>query len=139
RLRRRCCRATRRLMAATDAMPAGFVEGVRRFNRGEFFEAHEAFEELLDEVDGEDDVRWDLLVALVQVAVGYHKSASGYVGAARMLRLGLEKLGAFEEVTAGVAVGALRARIREDLAAFDGGADPAERPAPAPPPSPPAA
>ena len=114
-------------------MPAGFVDGVRCFNRGAFFEAHEAFEELLDTVDGEGDVRWDLLVALVQVAVGYHKSASGYVGAVRMLTLGLEKLAAFPEVIAGVAVEALRARIRDDLAAFAAGADPAERVAATPP------
>ena len=120
-------------MAATDAMPAGFVDGVRCFNRGAFFEAHEAFEELLDTVDGEGDTRWDLLVALVQVSVGYHKSVSGYVGAVRMLTLGLEKLAAFPEVVAGVAVESLRARIRDDLAAFDAGADPAERIARTPP------
>jgi predicted metal-dependent hydrolase len=120
-------------MAATDAMPPGFVDGVRHFNRGAFFEAHETFEELLDTVEGDGDVRWDLLVALVQVAVGYHKSASGYVGAVRMLGLGLEKLAAFPEVVAGVAVAALRARIREDLTAFEAGADPAERIGNAPP------
>lgn len=120
-------------MAATDAMPAGFVDGVRRFNRGDFYEAHEAFEELLDAVDGDGDARWDLLVALVQVAVGYHKGLSGYTGAIRMLTLGLEKLAAFPDVTAGVAVEALRARLRDDLAAFDAGADPAERIATAPP------
>jgi predicted metal-dependent hydrolase len=120
-------------VAVTDAMPAGFVDGVRCFNRGDFFEAHEAFEELLDTVDGEGDVRWDLLVALVQVSVGYHKSASGHAGAARMLRLGLEKLSAFPDVTAGVAVAALRTRIREDLAIFDAGTDPATRVAGSPP------
>ncbi len=120
-------------MAATDAMPAGFVDGVRHFNRGDFFEAHEAFEDLLDAVDGDGDARWDLLVALVQVSVGYHKSASGHVGAVRMLSLGLEKLSAFPDVAAGVAVEALRARIRDDLAAFAAGADPAARIAAAPP------
>jgi predicted metal-dependent hydrolase len=120
-------------VAATDAMGPGFVDGVRCFNRGAFFEAHEAFEELLDTVDGEGDVRWDLLVALVQVAVGYHKSASGHVGAGRMLGLGLEKLAAFSDVAAGVAIAALRERIRDDLAAFGAGADPAERIAGSPP------
>ena len=62
-----CATATR----ADDArLPPAFLDGVRLFNSRQFFEAHEAFEELLDDV--EEDGRWDLLVALIQVAVGYH-------------------------------------------------------------------
>jgi uncharacterized protein len=102
-----------------SAMPAAFVEGVRRFNAGEFFEAHEAFEELLDEV--ESDQRWDLLVALIQVAVGYHKSSSGHPGAGRMLRLGAEKLAAFPAEAWGVAIEALRRRVTDDLELLDAG------------------
>jgi predicted metal-dependent hydrolase len=99
------------------AWPEGFAAGVRLFNEGQFFEAHEAFEELLDEV--EEDERWDLLVALIQVAVGYHKWTSGHAGAARMLGLGLEKLAAFPDTVRGVDIGALRARVAEDRAAAD--------------------
>ena len=91
-----------------------FHQGVTLFNDGQFFEAHEAFEELLDEV--EEDDRWDLLVALIQVAVGYHKLASGHVGAARMLGLGLEKLGAFPSDAWGMRLDLLRRRVEEDLA-----------------------
>ena len=94
-------------------LPPGFADGVRHFNAGRFFEAHEAFEALLDEV--EEDGRWDLLVALVQVAVGYHKCANGFPGAARMLRLGLEKLAPFPAVAWGIEVEALRRRLAEDL------------------------
>jgi predicted metal-dependent hydrolase len=97
----------------------GIAEGIRRFNRGEFFEAHEAFEEQLDAAEG--DERWELLVALIQVAVGYHKAVSGHPGAARMLGLGAAKLAAFPAVVAGVAVGALGARVAEDLARLDRG------------------
>ena len=103
--------------------PAAFLEGVRRFNAGDFFEAHEAFEELLDEVEG--DARWDLLLALVQVAVGYHKCAAGYAGAARMLALGGAKLDAFPAHVAGVDVAALRARVRADGARLEAGEEPA--------------
>jgi len=95
--------------------PEGFVAGVACFNAGAFFEAHEAFEELLDAV--ESDGRWELLVALIQVAVGYHKAASGHPGAERMLALGGEKLAVFEDESFGVNVGALRARVAADLAA----------------------
>ncbi len=95
--------------------PAGFLDGVRHFNSGRFFEAHEAFEELLDAVEG--DGRWDLLIALIQVAVGYHKAASGHPGATRMLRLGAGKLAAFPAVAWGVHVERLRQRVADDLAA----------------------
>jgi predicted metal-dependent hydrolase len=100
-------------------MPAGFVEGVRRFNRGEFFEAHETFEALLDDVEG--DGRWDFLVALVQVAVAYHKASSGHPGVARMLGLAAEKLAAFPPVAWGVAVDTLRRRVAADLAVAGAG------------------
>lgn len=99
-------------------MPAAFDDGVALFNEGHFFDAHEAFEELLDDV--EEDGRWDLLVALIQVAVGYHKWTSGHVGAARMLGLGLEKLAAFPDVAWGVDVGALRACVARDRTAAEG-------------------
>ena len=105
---------------AASSFPGGFLEGVRHFNSGRFFEAHEAFEELLDAV--ESDERWDLLLGLVQVAVGYHKGASGHLGATRMLGLGAEKLAAFPPVAWGVDVESLRRRVAEDLAAAKGGA-----------------
>ena len=92
--------------------PAGFYEGVRRFAAGEYFEAHEAFEECLDAVEA--DERWDFLVALVQVAVGYHKLASRHPGGERMLGLGLEKLEAFPDAAWGVDVAALRRRVAAD-------------------------
>jgi hypothetical protein len=100
-------------------MPAGFVEGVRRFNRGDYFEAHEAFEALLDAVEG--DRRWDLLVALVQLAVAYHKAASGHPGDVRMLGMAADKLAAFPAVTCGVAVDAIRRRAAADLGAVGAG------------------
>lgn len=104
-----------------DAFPAAFADGVHRFNAGEFFEAHEAFEDLLDDV--EEDGRWDLLVALVQVAVGYHKCVSGHPGAERMLGLGAEKLAAFPPDAWGVDVARLSARIADDLAVLAAGED----------------
>jgi predicted metal-dependent hydrolase len=108
-------------------MPLAFENGVTLFNEGHFFEAHEVFEELLDDV--EEDGRWDLLVALIQVAVGYHKWTSGHAGAARMLGLGLEKLSAFPDLAWGVDVGRLRARLANDRTAAEGATRPtADRP-----------
>jgi uncharacterized protein len=106
-------------------MPSRFGDGVALFNDGRFFEAHEAFEDLLDEV--EEDGRWDLLIALIQVAVGYHKLASSHAGSARMLGLGLAKLGAFAETAWGVDVAALRGRVAADVAALDTDGEAASR------------
>lgn len=98
-------------MEATP-FPPGFAAGMRHFAAGEYFEAHEAFEECLDAVEA--DGRWDLLVALIQVAVGYHKLAEGHPGAARMLGLGHEKLEELPDVAWGVDVRALRGRVARD-------------------------
>jgi predicted metal-dependent hydrolase len=111
-------------MMASEFPPA-FLDGVRLFNGGQYFEAHEAFEELMDHV--EEDRRWDLLVALIQVSVGYHKCVSGHPGGTRMLGMGLEKLGAFADDAFGVGVGALRARVAADLAALEAGEPVSER------------
>ncbi len=108
-----------------SAFPAAFLDGVRRFNGGDYFEAHEEFEELLDAC--EDDGRWDLLVALIQVAVGYHKCASGHPGGTRMLGMGLAKLAPFEAEAFGVQVEALRTRVAADIAALEAGAAASER------------
>ncbi len=111
--------------------PPAFAEGVRRFNAGEFFEAHEAFEALLDEVEGDD--RWELLLALIQIAVGYHKCISGHPGGARMLGLGAAKLGPFPPVAWGLDVEALRRRVAEDLAVLERGGTLGARMAKTPP------
>jgi predicted metal-dependent hydrolase len=106
-------------MATVPRLPRAFLDGVRRFNAGQFFEAHEAFEELLAAVEA--DARWELLVALVQVAVGYHKCASHHAGGQVMLEKGLAKLAPFADDAGGVAIGALRARVETDVAALAAG------------------
>jgi predicted metal-dependent hydrolase len=94
--------------------PPAIAGAVRHFNAGRFFEAHEGFEELLDRV--EEDERWELAVALVQVAVGYHKASAGHAGVERMLGLAAAKLAAFPSIVAGIDVEALRRRVGEDIA-----------------------
>ena len=110
---------------------AVFAAGVDHFNRGEFFAAHEAFEEQLDHVEGDD--RWELLVALIQVAVGYHKAQSDHPGADRMLGLGLEKLEPLTSPAWGLEIEALRQRVRDDLARQERGESLRERVAAVPP------
>ncbi len=102
-----------------------FGDGVAFFNQGSYFEAHEAFEERLDEVETDD--RWALLVALIQIAVGYHKAQAGHPGAERMLGLGLAKLAPFPTTAWGLDLGTLCQRVADDLRAAEAGASLADR------------
>jgi len=114
-----------------DRFPPGFGAAVRVFNTGDFFAAHEAFEELLDLAEGNDC--WECLVALIQVAVGYHKCVSGHPGATRMLGLGAAKLAPFPAVFRRVAVDRLRRRVAEDVAVLESGGSLASRLTASPP------
>ena len=104
------------MTTSPERFPPGIAAAVRHFNAGRFFEAHEAFEALLDQV--ESDARWELAVALVQVAVAYHKASGGHPGVERMLGLGAGKLASFPPVAYGIDVEALRRRIADDMAAL---------------------
>jgi predicted metal-dependent hydrolase len=91
------------------------LRSLKDFNSGRYFEAHEHLEESLDEIEGNAEI-WELFVGLIQIAVGYHKYASGYPGGEKMLGLGLEKVSSLPDVCAGVRLEELRQRVREDLA-----------------------
>jgi predicted metal-dependent hydrolase len=106
-------------MTEPPRFPPAVAAAVRDFNAGRFFEAHEAFEELLDDVEA--DARWDLAVALVQTSVAYHKLANGHPGGGRMLALAAEKLARFPAVAYGIDVGGLRRRVAADREAAAAG------------------
>ncbi|MBI3798877.1 MAG: DUF309 domain-containing protein [Deltaproteobacteria bacterium] len=94
------------------------LRSIKEFNSGRYFEAHEHLEEALDDVEENADA-WELYVGLIQIAVGYHKCASGYPGGEKMLGLGLEKVASLPDVCAGVRLEELRQRVRLDLAESD--------------------
>jgi len=88
------------------------LDTAREFNSRRFFEAHEALEERLDDVDESD---WELGIGLIQIAVGYHKASQGlWSGALLMLEKGLEKVTRFPPEVATLQLEELRARVRQD-------------------------
>jgi len=95
------------------------LRSIKEFNSGRYFEAHEQLEEALDEIEGNADA-WELYLGLIQIAVGYHKYASGYPGGEKMLSLGLEKVSSLPDACAGVRLEDLRKRVRKDLADHEG-------------------
>jgi predicted metal-dependent hydrolase len=89
--------------------------GQQAFNRREFYEAHEFWEEVWDVTD-DPDRTW--IQGMIQVATGMHKLVAGRPDVARTL---LEKaVGKLAGVTAldGLAVGALARDAAQLLAAL---------------------
>jgi hypothetical protein len=79
-------------------------EGIDLFNRAQFFEAHEVWEDGWRRARGDDEV---LLHGLIQVAAGFHKLQCGQPsGAASLLTKGAAKLAA---IPAGAPVPSLQA------------------------------
>ena len=88
--------------------------GAEAFDRGEYFAAHEAWEDAWRLEQG--DAR-TILQGLIQLAAAFHKLAGGNVnGALRLWRRGAERLRGAEEWE-GLRVGRLREDVLRRLAA----------------------
>jgi len=72
------------------------AEGVKLFNEGSYFEAHDYFEDLWMDADSLDK---DFYQGLVQVSVGsYHFICGNYTGALSQYRKGIKKLEIYIEI-----------------------------------------
>ena len=108
-------------MSTPESNPvrAAVLRAAREFNAGNYFEAHEEIEEILDDTPGE---LWDLHLGLIRVAVGYHKTSQRLdSGAAHMLRRGLETMEAYPEIAGGIHLAPLRQRAIHDIALLEAG------------------
>ncbi len=87
-----------------------FAHGVELFNRKEFFDCHDAFEELWMEERGE---RRLFLQALIQAAVGcYHLQNGNTTGAISQYHKSLAKLELYPDAYLGLNSGRLAAELR---------------------------
>lgn len=72
-----------------DPAPDGLLEGIRLFNAGEFFECHEALEDIWHEE--REPIRY-LYQGILQIGVGFHHLRNrNFRGATLLLRDGIEK------------------------------------------------
>jgi len=79
--------------------------GVAAFNAGNFFEAHEIWEDLWGETVGQEKL---LLQGLVQIAAGYAKVESTLrAGALKLLTRGLEHIRPFLPAASGLSLFAM--------------------------------
>lgn len=94
----------------TEHQRARFQEGIELFNRGRFFDCHEALEEVWLEFSGE---RKKFLQGLIQLTVALHHLGNGNrVGAGRLLAAAIEKLALDSPERALIDVDALLAAVR---------------------------
>ncbi len=89
-------------------------EGRAAFNRGEFYEAHESWEELWNEID-DPDRRW--VQGMIQIATGLHKLTRARPDVCRtLLDKALVKLADAPAALDGYDLGRLRADAQRILA-----------------------
>ncbi len=106
--------------ARTINKPAGeqsiFEHGVALFNRRQFFEAHEVWEEIWLHASLPEKT---FLQGLIQVTAAFHHhSRANLHGMESLLRRGLAKLDQFPASHRNLKIGALRASARAWLAAL---------------------
>jgi predicted metal-dependent hydrolase len=101
------------------ARQAAFQRGIALFNRREFFECHEAWEEVWTPARGPERL---FLQALIHFAVGfYHHQRKNQEGAARQLRKGLKKLEPYLPQFLGIDTRRLYGQVSRRLEAIAGG------------------
>ncbi len=89
------------------------LAGVRKFNNGAYFEAHEELEAAWL---AEKGALRDLYQGILQLGVAcYHLERGNYAGALKVVRRGRERLASFQNEVLGIDVG----RIREDAARLE--------------------
>jgi len=99
-----------------DPLPSLAVQGIEKFNNGEYYPQHDLFEEQWVKTEG--PVR-DLYRAILQVGVAYYQVERGnYRGALKMLQRSVQWLLILPDVCQGVNVAKLRDdsfRVRAEL------------------------
>ena len=94
--------------------PAGVREGIRLFNAGRFYEAHEALEH---EWHAERRPIRRLYQGILQIGVGFHHARGGnHRGAILLLTDGIEKVSGFVPACQGIDTARL---VRESQACLD--------------------
>jgi predicted metal-dependent hydrolase len=86
----------------TDDSREYFQRGVERFNRGDFFEAHEEMEEAMNLLN-DDESDWEFYLGLLRAAVAYHKLTDGVFDSALLhLRAALKFLAPYPDRHRGI-------------------------------------
>lgn len=98
-----------------DQIQTGLDRGIREFNEGAFFEAHDTLEDVWMDARGECRL---FLQGLIQLAIGYyHLSCENYTGADHLLTRGMGKLDDYRPAAYGVDLDPLLVHVRRTIGA----------------------
>jgi len=104
-----------------NQIDAQLALGVELFNRGEFFEAHEAMEDAMNLLD-DDTADWDFYLGLLRASVANHKLGDGERSSARLhLRAALKFLAPYPDRHRGIKLREFRSALAAELARLDSG------------------
>ena len=102
-----------------DEIDARLAQGVELFNRGEFFEAHEAMEDAMNLLEDDTD-DWDFYLGLLRASVANHKLADGEIASARLhLRAALKFLAPYPDRHRGIKLREFRSALTAELARLE--------------------
>jgi len=102
--------------------PVALITGIRLFNKGEFFEAHEVLEDVWRAAP-ESEKRF--LQGLIQVAVALHHHSQGnLVGAQSVLARAARNLAAYPDDHAGLNIAKLLCELSEWQRYLNNGSEP---------------
>ena len=102
-----------------NEIDAQLALGVELFNRGEFFEAHEAMEDAMNLLE-DDTADWDFYLGLLRASVANHKLGDGELASARLhLRAALKFLAPYPDRHRGIKLREFRSALTAELARLD--------------------
>ena len=105
-----------------NEIEAQLALGIERFNRGEFFEAHEAMEDAMNLLD-DDTADWDFYLGLLRASVANHKLTDGEISSARLhLRAALKFLAPYPDRHHGIKLREFRSALTAELARLESAA-----------------
>jgi hypothetical protein len=111
-----------------DWSRGALAEGLRCYENGEFFLAHEYWEDIWRKSDEPEKT---FLQALIQISAAFHHfQRKNILGTASLLREALRRLDSFPAVYGGIAVSALRASLGAWLQELDRKGNRSELPIP---------
>jgi len=102
-----------------NEIDAQLALGVELFNRGEFFEAHEAMEDAMNLLeDGTSD--WDFYLGLLRASVANHKLAQNEIASAELhLRAALKFLEPYPDRHRGIRLREFRSALTFELSRIE--------------------
>jgi predicted metal-dependent hydrolase len=99
---------------AWDRSGGCLAEGIRLFNQGNFFQAHEAWEQAWKRAEGEEKTFYQ---GLIQAAVALcHVQRGNYAGAVSVYLKSWPRLARFPPVWMGIELGRFRSELRRYFA-----------------------